>query len=365
MSQPAHLSELPGLRAGASAKNRLSLVDGLLAEQDGRACAALTLRWLERHAGIHRSLCAVVDADGNHLVGWSGLGIPFSEIDSFRLDLGERTHPLVLALLSAEPVAFHRPVPGLQHALTAALGAAPFSAVPLSQPTEPGEFSAGLLLVAGSEDGPVSEEVRWAAELLGMRLVSLLYRRAQADERRHKRERAWLLSIINAVTDPTLLTDADGRILIANRGAETLLSTEENMSEGRRRAVALNNMLFSASLFTSGQAGAPSRHELLLVDPVEGQDLLFELLSTPVRLRRGETGTVSILRDVTDLRRASEQLEENYHRLRAAEAQTRAERDRLDLILNSVVDPILVTNAAGNLVLMNPPAERMFTVLDP
>jgi signal transduction histidine kinase len=365
MSQPAQLSEVPGLRGGAGARHRVALVEGLLAEQDGRACAALALRWLERHAGIERSLCAVVDPDGNHLVGWSGTGMPFSEVEGFRLDLGERTHPLVLALLGAEPVAFHRSVQGLQHALTTPLGVVPFHAVPLSQAADPGELSAGLLLVAGTEDGPVSEDVRWAAELLGMRLVSLWYRRAQADERRHKRERAWLLSIVNAVTDPTLLTDADGRILIANKGAETLLSTEENMSEGRRRAVALNNMLFSASLFTSGQHGAPSRHELLLVDPVEGQDLLFELLSTPVKLRRGETGTVSVLRNVTDLRRASEQLEENYHRLRAAEAQTRAERDRLDLILNSAVDPILVTNAAGNIVLMNPPAERMFTVADP
>src|ERR1700730_18631404 len=99
MSQPAQLSEVPGLRGGASARHRVALVEGLLAEQDGRACAALALRWLERHAGIERSLCAAVDADGNHLVGWSGTGMPFSEVESFRLDLGERTHPLVLALL--------------------------------------------------------------------------------------------------------------------------------------------------------------------------------------------------------------------------------------------------------------------------
>ena len=69
-----------------------------------------------------------------------------------------------------------------------------------------------------------------------------------------------------------------------------------------------------------------------------------------------------MLRNVTDLRRATEEIEENYRQLRVAEAETRAERDRLDLILNSVLDPILVTDPAGNIVLMNPPAERMFTV---
>ncbi|HYU31816.1 MAG TPA: ATP-binding protein, partial [Thermoanaerobaculia bacterium] len=208
---------------------------------------------------------------------------------------------------------------------------------------------------------PLGEDVRWAAEMLGVRLVSLWYRRAQLDERRHKRERSWLFGIINAVTDPILLTDADGRILMANAGAEMLLTADDQKSEGRRRAVALNNMLFSAALFNAEGAEA-SRKELLLVDPTDGQDLLFEVLSTPVKIRLGEAGVVSILRNVTDLRRASEEIEENYRKLRAAEVETRAERDRLDLILNSVVDPILVTDPAGNIVLMNPPAERMFTV---
>ncbi|HVT61715.1 MAG TPA: ATP-binding protein [Thermoanaerobaculia bacterium] len=368
MSPLEQLTQLPiepSPRGGASPKARLALIDGLLAEQDGRGCAALALRWLERHCGIERSLCAVVDTEGTHLVGLAGVGIPLVEIDSFRLDLGERAHPLVLALLGAAPVAFHQSVQILQRGLPTPLGSVPFHALPLSQPVDPGELSPGMLLISGTEDGPVADEVRWVAELLGTRLLSLWYRRAQADERRHKRERGWLLSVINAVTDPILLTDENGRILIANSGAETLLSTEEKMSEGRRRAVALNNMFLSASLSTSGQDRAPTPHELVLVDPAEGQDLLFELLSTPVKLRRGETGTVSVLRNVTDLRRASQELEDNYRRLRAAEAQTRAERDRLDLILNSAIDPILVTDAAGAIVHMNPPAERMFTVLQP
>jgi PAS domain S-box-containing protein len=123
-------------------------------------------------------------------------------------------------------------------------------------------------------------------------------------------------------------------------------------------------MLFSASLFTAGEERTPSRRELLLVDPVDGRDLLFELLATPLDPGRPESGTVSVLRNVTDLHRAAEELEENYFRLRAAEAKTRAERDRLDLILNSVLDPILVTDPSGDIVLTNPPAERLFTGRD-
>ena len=72
---------------------------------------------------------------------------------------------------------------------------------------------------------------------------------------------------------------------------------------------------------------------------------------------------VSVLRNITDLRRATEQIEENYQKLRVAEAAVRAERDRLNLIIDSVADPIIVTDSTGATVLMNAPAEDLFTVI--
>ena len=45
-----------------------------------------------------------------------------------------------------------------------------------------------------------------------------------------------------------------------------------------------------------------------------------------------------------------------------AEAAARAERDRLNLIIDSVADPIIVTDPSGETVLMNAPAEELFTV---
>ncbi|MBX3469348.1 MAG: PAS domain-containing protein [Planctomycetes bacterium] len=147
---------------------------------------------------------------------------------------------------------------------------------------------------------------------------------------------------------------------IANNHAEALFTAPQEAGEGLRRAVTLNNMLFSASLFTAVEQGT-GRRELLLVDPREGQDLLFELISTTIDERHTGAEVVSVLRNVNDLRRATEEIEENYRRLRMAEAEVRAERDRLDLILDSVADPILVTDTMGNIVRMNPPAERLFT----
>jgi signal transduction histidine kinase len=206
-------------------------------------------------------------------------------------------------------------------------------------------------------------DAKWAAEMLGQK-IARLRATATLEESEHKlqRERELLLNIINASPDPILLTDPEGRMIISNARADALFSAREGESEGRHRAVTLNNMLFSAALSQQAidESGA-SRRELLLVSPSEGSDLLFELLSSVVQHPREGTCVVSILRNVTDLRAATEQIEENFRRLKMAEADVRAERDRLDLIIDSVADPILVTDPSGKILLMNSPAERLFT----
>src|SRR3989475_692695 len=191
-------------------------------------------------------------------------------------------------------------------------------------------------------------EARWAAEMLGQKIARLRAAAATAGSA-HKvqRERELLLNIINASPDPILLTDPEGRMIISNARADALFSSKEGESEGRHRAVTLNNMMFSAALSRQAidESGAV-RRELLLVSPSEGSDLLFELLSSVVQHPREGTCVVSILRNVTDLRAATEQIEENYRRLRLAEADVRAERDRLDLIIDSASDPILGTDSS-------------------
>ena len=103
--------------------------------------------------------------------------------------------------------------------------------------------------------------------------------------------------------------------------------------------------------------------ELNLVDPDEGSDLLFEVLTHPLGARVGpQDAVLSVLRDVTDLRRASHELERQVQRVRQGEIKARGERDRLNLILENVADPILVTDEKSNIILMNEQAERLFQV---
>lgn len=206
--------------------------------------------------------------------------------------------------------------------------------------------------------------MQWVVEILSDKFLSLRSRHL-ASESRFGRERSLLHGVINAVSDPILLTDSDGRLVIANTRAENLFVSREDESEGRRRAVSMNNMLLSAALAGRAMERDHARNELLLVDPNEGSDLLFELMSQPVREGDGEVGIVSVLRNVTDLGRASAEIGETYEKLQRAQARMQSERHRLDLIIDSVADPIIVTDAAGDIMLMNKPAERLFTVQIP
>jgi PAS domain S-box-containing protein len=149
---------------------------------------------------------------------------------------------------------------------------------------------------------------------------------------------------------------------VQNQRAEHLLAMRERDSEGRRRAVEINNLLLTSHLSKdavgSDARSAAGSRELNMVDPDDGTDLLFEVLTQS--LDEDESSTVSVLRDVTDLRRAAGELELQVQRVRLAEYEAKRESDRLNLILTNVADPILVTDDRSNIILMNRQAELLF-----
>jgi len=233
-----------------------------------------------------------------------------------------------------------------------------------------GQSPAGVMVldVASLDPGRLSRLAHLAA-LSGpvlSRLAELDSQRVEIESLRHRSER--LMLMMDALPDPVVITDAASDMLVQNSRAEHLLATRESDSAGRRRALEINNLLFTSGLaraVMSGtqQAGAP--RELNLVDPDEGADLLFEMLARPLK-GEGVTGgaVLSVLRDVTDLRRAADELERQVQRVRQAEVKARGERDRLNLILENVADPILVTDLQAKIILMNDEAEQLFEVDD-
>jgi signal transduction histidine kinase len=349
------LSIPPMDTAGAATDEALlHLARTIVAAEDPHRCAHLVLDWLAGVHGLSPASCLVVDTS-DHLVPLAGF--PDEAFEGWVPIDVHGAHPLALALSSTKPVPVGREASGRRRMRPSdtPFGAGPFQAIPLCA-SPPSGLALGLLLVPPLRRRASHPDVLFATELLGSRLAVLQQRTFRRLRARLERERDLLQKVIDAVTDPLVLTDAHGRMRITNRRAEALFFSEEADSEGRRRAVALNNMLFSASRFTHGE-GTSLKREVPLVDPSESRDLLFEVLSAPLS-DADEDGSVAVLRDVTDLRRATEETEASLKHLKTAKADALAERDRLDLIIHSVVDPVLVTDPTGRALLLNPPAEQ-------
>jgi PAS domain S-box-containing protein len=332
---------------------KLALAEFLLTSTELQASARRAIDWLVAHTEVRQALAVVAEPGTSELLLVAEHGVSSSAIVDFSVTLDEAAHPLVRALGRSEPTYFDAASPVFRGPIEGVS----FHAIPLR---DEDTIAYGLLLASAS--GPeIRPDVLWLARVLAKQIGRLLSRQTLA-ETRFGQERMLLYSIINAVTDPILLTDTEGKLIIANTHAEKLFAAPEDASEGWRRAVGLNNMLFSAALSTSAVAQIEmARREVLLVDPLEGSDLLFELLSSRAKDERQGTYVVSILRNITDLARAKEEIEESYRTLRVAQAEVRDERHRLDLIIDSVADPILVTDQEGDIVLMNKPSERLFT----
>jgi PAS domain S-box-containing protein len=230
---------------------------------------------------------------------------------------------------------------------------------------EPGS-RLGVLYVGASQESmePLSLSLlkRFADRIGVMASLAIQQERLVNSVTKLQRERQWIESIMKSVADPIVLTDLDNQILLQNRRAEELFSGSANAGEGKRRALKMNDLLFSAYLSSATVSSSNVvQRDITLVDPIEGSDIHFEVISTPAVNARGEPlGLVSVFRDVTDLREANEELARNFGKLQQAEAESRRERDRLDLILENVGHPVAVCDVSGNYILLNRRAELLF-----
>ncbi len=370
------------------------LLSALAEAPDFPAAAAFLLAQVTEIAGTPRVCLLRIDVAQEQLTTYACVGFADDQQPSFSLSLHELGNPLVISALTLTAAMGSEPLPGRGGGLFRR-----WTALPLPQPTfrgapavlssarglehlggtavrlvstverRLGSAPGGLVVVDAALD---AEALRHAAEFTSlagpiMARLGTLQESFELNERlRQQKERLTLM--VDSLPDPVVITNASNDIIAQNHRAERLLNAQEGDSAGRRRAIELNNLLFTSFLakavMTGGAQSGP--RELNLVDPDEGNDLLFEVLAHPLGERVGpEDAVLSVLRDVTDLRRAANELERQVQRVRQAEQKATGERDRLNLILENVADPILVTNERSNIILMNEQAERLFQIGQP
>lgn len=368
-------------------RGHLALLSSLAEAPDLNAAAAFLLSHVLAAAGASRGLVLGFEVDDEQLSLISHAG--FDEPPPLEYRIGERGHPWMVATLSLSPVSNDLPP---RPAARIPLGE--WTALPMPRPhyrgapaiwpdvyaeqvlaptgarltrLEDRRFSSapgGLVVVDRILEDDLLQELASVVMFAGpvlFRVAAHLESERALD--RTSQERSRYQQMVDSLPDPVVITDATNDIVVQNKRAEHLLFVTEEDSIGRRRAVELNNLLFSSFLSraTIGGTTVGDARELNLVDPDEGHDLLFEVLTHPLGERVGpEDAVLSVLRDVTDLRRAARELERQVTRVRQAEIEARDERDRLNLILENVADPILVTDSLANIILLNDEAEQLF-----
>jgi PAS domain S-box-containing protein len=318
------------------------------------ACSA-ALHLVARASALERAVLVARNETGLTGALW---GLPGTEAHELIRELSASDGPL-LELIE------HAAAPGVHGA-----GAFPpldfHSFVAITFPGAQPARAVGCILIEAAAFDAACRQVAVVLQRCGPSLDRAGQLEALSGRRdRSARQRDLLMTIVNALPDPVVLTNATNEIVLANRRAEQLFNGSPADSEGRRRALQINNLLFN-SFLTQSLIGAErgAARELNLVDTIEGSDLLFEVLSMPLDHGGARDGVISVLRDITDLRRAVSEVEVQFNRSRVAEHEVRQERDRLNVILENVSDPILVTDEKTSIVLMNPEADRLFVVAD-
>lgn len=161
---------------------------------------------------------------------------------------------------------------------------------------------------------------------------------AIADERRHLR------TLIDTIPDMVWLKDPQGRFLACNPPFEHLVGACEADIIGRTPYDFIDAELARSVLENDRKAMAAGRSRVneewvTFVD--DGHRALLETIKTPMRDDRGRiVGVLAIGRDITDKKRAAEELDRHRHHLEELVAERTAELRRQTRSLRAVIDNI-------------------------
>ena len=334
---------------------------------DPEASLAPVLDGLARAFGYERSLVALADERARVLKGGFGRGITDRLAEAFQVPLTDLQDPSVIALTTGvtqrvdDVTSDDRMTPSARDVLIE-LGFESFVIAPLRGSGHP---PVGVVLL--SKGAPASDADMQALVPFTSQAGSLLTQARDVAELRqggeaHAIEKEWLWWMVNAFADPVVVTDEQNQLVLANHSADLLFKSGKDDSAGKAHAISMNNFLFTAALSTWNLQSAMERtRELTLVDPIEGSELIFEVITSPAtNFRIGAKGTTSVLKNVTDLRHVTQELSANIQRLQSVDQEIRMERDRLDLVLRNVPNPIIVVDNTNEIVSLNAAAERLF-----
>ena len=171
-------------------------------------------------------------------------------------------------------------------------------------------------------------------------------------------------AVFNHMSDGVILADKEGQYIMGNRSAEQMIGRSLQQAVGVRNAVERYGFFlpdektpFPADQLAIARAlrGEPADNiGMFVYDPsVMRQGIHLSISARPLYDAQGAiTGSVSVSRDVTELRQAEMNLQQMVRQLEEQGAL-------LESIFNSISDGVVVADADGDFTIFNPSAERI------
>ncbi len=171
---------------------------------------------------------------------------------------------------------------------------------------------------------------------------------------RHRNAQESLQQIQESIIDPLVIADQQGKIKQINHATMELLGCEEGFLIGKPLAELFPDppQILTEASFASALLRKRVNNLETYVEGCSGKRISVLFSSSPVPGRNIEMGIVGIMKNIDELVNARIARE---HALREAEAAHR----RIDALLKSVADGLLVTDLTGKVLLRNQPAEDL------
>ena len=224
--------------------------------QEARETLEPMLDDLARGLGYERALVLGHDAEAGTLHGLFGLNVRDEDARSLTVSLARSDDPFVVAMRAGAPqlvddVTTDERLDLAERQTLLAMKITRFVATSL--PGAGTERASAVVVLSRDRDirdvdlDRLMPFARQAGAALTREYDVEMLRRASES---HAVEKDWLWWMVNAVDDPVLVANAENEILHFNRRAELLFRASDEESAGKRRAVWMNNFLFTASLST-------------------------------------------------------------------------------------------------------------------
>lgn len=170
----------------------------------------------------------------------------------------------------------------------------------------------------------------------------------------HRRSRDSLQRIVETIIDPLIVVDKQGMIVQTNNAALNLLSSESAKIINRPLSDLFPDtpVVLLRAEFATGLLTAHVENLETVIRNSQGQDIPVLFSSAPCGKESDEFGVVCIIKDVTELMAVRDSREKA---LLLAEGARR----KIDVLLRSVPDGLIVTNDLGQIQMINTPAEKL------